>query len=82
MVISEEVEDVCHEDPLVQTGKKGRKLIIGPTKEGRMITVILDHEGRGKYYPVTARDTSRKERRLYKQEKEVKENEKNKKSDS
>lgn len=62
---------MCHGLPLVQAGKKGRKLIIGPTKDQRMITVILDYEGNGKYYPVTARDASRKERKLYKQEMEV-----------
>lgn len=78
-VIPEEVENVCHCNPLVQAGKKGRKLIIGPTRENRIITIILEHEGYGKYYPVTARDASRKERKLYKKEKEVHENEKNKK---
>ncbi len=71
-VISDEVEEVCHHDPLVQEGKKGRLLIIGFTKNGRMLTVVLDpEEEKGVYYPVTARDSSRKEKRLYKQEKEV-----------
>lgn len=78
-VVTEEVEGACHGDPLVQAGKKGRILLIGPTKEERIITVILDHEGHGKYYPVTARDASRKEKKLYKQKKEVQENEKNQK---
>ena len=67
----EEVEDMCHKDPLIQAGKKSRILLIGPTAKSRMITVILDPEGKGKYYPVTARDASRKERKLYKEEKEV-----------
>lgn len=75
-VAPEEVEEICHGDPIVQTGKKGRKLIIGPTKQKRIVLVVLDHEGKGRYYPVTARDASRKERKLYKQEKEVQENEK------
>lgn len=75
-VTPEEVEDICHNDPLVQVGKKGRKLVIGLTKEDRIITIVLDSEGPGKYYPVTARDASRKERKLYNQEKEVQENEK------
>lgn len=75
-VTPEEVEDICHEDPIIQSGKKGRKLVIGPTKQNRMIVAVLDPEGQGKYYPVTARDASRKERKVYKQEKEVQENEK------
>lgn len=81
-LVPEEVEETCNDDPLVQAGKKGRKLVIGPTKKNRMITVILDPEGYGKYYPVTARDASRKEKKLYKQEKEVQENDKNQKHNS
>lgn len=69
-----EVEDVCHSDPLVQEGKKNRLLIIGITKDKRMLSIILDHEEEeGIYYPVTARTASKKERKLYKQEKEVQE---------
>lgn len=70
-----EVEEVCHNDPLVQKGKKGRLLIIGFSKAKRMLTVILDSEDQeGSYYPVTARVASKKEQKLYKQEKEVLEN--------
>jgi len=76
-VSSEEVEEVCHSSPLVQKGKKGRLLIIGFTKNLRMLTVILDpEEKKGTYYPVTARDSSRKEKRVYKLQKEVIESDK------
>jgi hypothetical protein len=34
-----------------------------------MLAIILDPEGRGVYYPVTARPASRKERALYQREK-------------
>lgn len=68
-VAPEEVEEVCHGDPLVQRGYQGRVALIGPTSSGRLLAVVLDPEGRGVYYPVTARPASRKERALYRQEK-------------
>ena len=39
-------------------------LVIGQTYSGRYLTVVLDHEGDGIWYPVTARDCSDSERRL------------------
>jgi len=72
-ITPDEVEVVCHNKPLVQRGKKGRLLVFGPTKTGRMITAVLDPEGKNTYYPVTTRSTSRKERKIYKSETEVKE---------
>lgn len=68
-VIPEEVEEVCHGDPVVQVGKLGRFLIFGSTKAGRILTVVLDPEPEmGTYYPVTARPASRRERDLYTRE--------------
>jgi uncharacterized DUF497 family protein len=68
-VVPEEVEAVCHGDPLVQVGKSGRFLVIGLTQDGRMLTVVLDPEPvPGLYYPVTARPASLRERRIYTQE--------------
>lgn len=67
-----EVIEVCHGDPVVQEGKKGRSLVFGPTQAGRMLTVVLDAEpeqGPGVYYPVTARPASRRERAIYTEEK-------------
>lgn len=72
-VTQDEVEEICHNDPLVQTGKKGRLLIIGFNQGGKMLTVILDEESQGIYYPVTARAASKKERKLYKGEEVLKE---------
>ena len=69
-VNAEEVEEVGHGTPLVQQGYKGRVILIGPTLSGRMLAAVLAREGRGVYYPVTARPASRRERALYKQEKE------------
>lgn len=65
-VIPEEVEQVCHKDPVVQKGKKGRLLIFGPTDERRMLAVILDPEKeKGVYYPVTAYKASKKLIKIY-----------------
>lgn len=72
-VTQDEVEEVCHNNPLVQIGKKGRLLIIGLSQDGKMLTVILDEEHRGVYYPVTARAASKKERKLYNSEEVLKE---------
>ena len=69
-VIPEEVEEACHGDPYTDEGKKVRVRLVGPTRSGRMLAVILDPEQEeGVYYPVTARPASRKERRLYREQK-------------
>lgn len=52
-------------DPYHAKGYKGRVMVIGPTKAGRMLAVVLESEGEEAYYPVTARPASRKEHRLY-----------------
>jgi uncharacterized protein len=64
-VLPEDVEQVCHSNPVVQAGKKGRLLVLGPTGDGRVLAVILDPEpDAGIYYPVTARPASRRERAI------------------
>ena len=65
-VTPEEVEKVCHTNPLVQKGKKGRLLVFGPTGNGRMLVAILDPEQeKGVYYPVTAYKASKKLTKIY-----------------
>ena len=62
----DEVEEVCQRDALILDAKSGRIALIGKTHSQRTLTVILDpEEGKGAFYPATARDASRKERRLY-----------------
>lgn len=71
-IIPDEVEEACHGDPYTDEGKKGRIRLVGPTRSGRMLAVILDpEEGEGVYYPVTARPASRQERRLHRGQKGV-----------
>ena len=58
-VIPEEVEAVCHGSPLVLVGQQKKRLIlVGPTEEKRILTVVLQTRGYGVYYPVTAYDAS------------------------
>jgi uncharacterized protein len=68
-VTPNQVEEVCQGDPFDLQSYKGRIIVIGPTKTGRMIAVVLYPEGEGVYYPITARPASRKERRYYREQK-------------
>lgn len=67
-VRTNEVEEVIAGDYLPEPGHMGRIVLIGPTLLGRMLAVVLQHEGGGTYYPVTARPASRKERRRYREQ--------------
>lgn len=64
-----EVEQAGKNQLVHQKGKKGRYLIIGRVGS-RILTVIINRKGIGIYYPVTARDAAKKERkRIYEKEK-------------
>ena len=69
-VVPDEVEEVCRGDFIVREGHSERIMLIGRTKAGRLLSVILGVEGAGIYYPVTARPASRRERRQYRSERE------------
>lgn len=62
-VAMDEVEEVCKTAKKALKAYKGRLLVLGKTKKKRLLTVVLAPEDKGKYYVVTARDMSRKERR-------------------
>jgi len=64
-IIPEEVEEICLSDPFVSKTRQSRLRVIGQTDAGRYLTVILAPQGQGVYYPVTARDATHAERRLY-----------------
>ena len=63
----ETVEDICYGDPVALSSYKGRIVLIGPAREGRIFTVVLGPvPGQpGAYYAFSARPASRKERRYY-----------------
>ena len=67
-ITRQEVEEVCFGDPaqmLVKATYSGRLRIIGPRNDGKILVVILNPKGNGRYYPVTAKPTKRQEQRRY-----------------
>lgn len=65
-----EVENLAKNVALHKKAKQGRYAIIGRVGS-RILTAIVDRRGLGIYYPVTARDSAKKERRkLYEREEE------------
>jgi hypothetical protein len=66
-VVRDEVEYVCHHNPLVIRGQKGKRLVlIGETAEKRLLEVVLQNRGEGKYYPITAHEASHEAKVVYK----------------
>jgi len=59
-----EVEEACKRRRKTLKSYQKRLLVFGQTKEKRFLTIVLAPEGKGKYYVVTARNISRKERRF------------------
>ena len=70
-VTPDEVEEVCHGQPMFIETYGSRLIAIGPTKHERIVSVVLSVKDRAQdiYYPVTARPASRKEQRLYNEQK-------------
>ncbi|KKS84656.1 MAG: hypothetical protein UV59_C0016G0044 [Candidatus Gottesmanbacteria bacterium GW2011_GWA1_43_11] len=64
-VTKDEVEQACRGDYIVWEADKGRFMLVGETSADRLISVVLHDKGEGRYYPVTARSASQKERRRY-----------------
>lgn len=60
-----DVEAACTGDHIATDTYSNRILMIGVTQTEEVITVVLDPEGEGRYFPVTARPASRKERQLF-----------------
>jgi len=59
-----EIEEAC--DLVIKTYKsyQNRLIVLGKTKDNRLITIVLMKKSKGSYYVVTARDMSRKEKKL------------------
>lgn len=62
-VSTEEVEQVCKGIIIARFGHSHRYLIIGKTKKKRILTIFLAQKAKGVFYPVSARDSSHRERR-------------------
>ena len=64
-IVPEEVEEVCGKRPFVSKTRQQRLRVIGQTEDGRYLTIILASRGQGVFYPITARDATQSERRLF-----------------
>ncbi len=70
-VVQNEVEGATRNATVHKKAKQGRYLIIGRVGS-RILSVIVNRKRVGIYYPVTARDAARKERRqVYEKEKKI-----------
>jgi len=61
-----EVEEACKKIKKSFTSHQNRLIILGESKNQRLLTIVLASKGKNQYYIVTARDTSRQERSLIK----------------
>ena len=59
-----EVEETCYQPINSFKSYQNRLIILGKTKNNRLLTLVLMKKNKGVYYLVTARDMSRKERKL------------------
>ena len=64
-VSADEVEEAITGNPLVIRGREDRYLAYGKTADGRLLLVVYGRLGRGAIRPVTARDMTDGEKRLY-----------------
>lgn len=64
-VTPDEVEQVRQGDFVYWEADKGRIMLVGETKAGRLISAVLSYKGEGRYYPITSHTASRKQRRRY-----------------
>lgn len=64
-VSGQEVEEVCFSRFAVRGSYAGRFLVIGKTRKARILAIIVAVKFQDVYYLVTARDASKKEKRIY-----------------
>lgn len=65
----EEVEQACMSKNLFTKARSGLYRLIGQSDDGRYLTILLAPRLSDSFYPVTARDSDKKERRRFKNEK-------------
>ncbi len=75
-VLPEEIKQVVGGKILPLEAKLGRVMIVGKTKAGRSLAIVLEKVKGNIYFPVTARDADRKERKMYQEELGGEDNEK------
>jgi|SRR5579884_4342489 len=69
-VVPAEAEDVAAGDPAIRATYKGRFQLIGPTRAGRMLSVVVGPvpNQQDVYYVFSARPAHRSERRYFEQQ--------------
>ncbi|HVF69864.1 MAG TPA: hypothetical protein VNA13_04860 [Xanthomonadales bacterium] len=68
-VVQSEVEEIAKNIKAHKKAKKGRYLIIGRSGS-RILSIVINRKEKGIYYPVTARDSDKDERKIiYEKEK-------------
>lgn len=60
-----EVKQAFKAKEIVQESYKGRLIVIGRTKKSRILTIVLSLEKQKNAYVVSARDSNKKERKIY-----------------
>lgn len=64
-VTIDEVEEAYQSKTNESKSYYGRKIILGKTKRARLLTIVVSFEKQEDPYVVSARDMSKKERRIY-----------------
>ena len=64
-VTKSEAEDVFIGDPYFRIGRDGTRYVYGQTSSGRYLFVVYLHLGKGITRVITARDMTKRERKLY-----------------
>jgi uncharacterized DUF497 family protein len=64
----EDAEEVFANKPLFRRTKKGHYVVLGPTSEGRYLTIVFELKAKGITRPITGWDMSRAEIRYYKKQ--------------
>jgi len=55
-VTPEDIKDVATGFHITKVAHKNRIIIVGKTQDGRILEIVLQLKGRGRYYPITAYD--------------------------
>lgn len=67
-VARDEAMEVFSSRFIVLHGHDGRFIIVGQSTGGRALSIVVEPEDEWKYYVVTARSASRRERRIHREE--------------
>ena len=66
-VTRDEAMEVCGGRFIVLRCYAGRFIVVGQSADGRAMSIVIEPEDEWKYYVVTARSSSRSERRAYRE---------------